>query len=174
MNDPHGMLVSVLSLSITLVATFFVARSFGGLFAGAPYVPVRKRDVLDAMALARIRPGERMADLGCGDGRVLLGALAHGANVVGFEISPILALIARYRTRHFKDQTRIIRGNFFHQDLSPFDVLCVFQLMRLMPRLEEKLNREGKPGLRVVSFVFSMPGWTLVEQRGIAKLYIKK
>jgi SAM-dependent methyltransferase len=174
MSSSREIFVSVLSLAITLGGTYAVARSFGGLFAGAPYVPVRKRDITDAMSLAKIQPGEWMTDLGCGDGRVLLGALAQGANVVGYEISPILAWISRFRTRRYGHRVTILCKNFFHADLSKFDVLCVFQLIRLMPRLEEQLNRQAKPGARVVSFAFSMPGWRLVEQKGIAKLYVKE
>ena len=163
MSSTRELVVSALSLAITLGGTYLVARSFGGLFAGAPYVPVRKRDIEDAMSLAKLKPGEWMADLGCGDGRILLGALAQGANVVGYEISPILTWISRYRVRHFKDRATVLCKNFFHADLSKFDVLCVFQLIRLMPRLEEQLNRQSKPGVRVVSFAFDMPGWKLVE-----------
>lgn len=173
MSNIRELVVSVLSLAITLGGTYLVARSFGGLFAGAPYVPVRKKDIEDAMSLAKIKPGEWMTDLGCGDGRVLLGALERGANVVGYEISPILTWISRYRVRRFKGRATILRKNFFQEDLSQFDVICVFALIRLMPRLEEQLNRQGKPGLRVVSFAFDMPGWKLVEQKGMAKLFIK-
>lgn len=173
MSNVRELVVSALSLAITLGGTYLVARSFGGLFAGAPYVPVRKKDIEDAMSLAKIKPGEWMADLGCGDGRVLLGALNKGANVVGYEISPILTWISRYRTRRFKDRATILRKNFFHADLSTFDVICVFALIRLMPRLEEQLNKQAKPGLRVVSFAFDMPGWKLVEQKGMAKLFVK-
>lgn len=173
MSNFRELAVSVVSLVITLGGTYLVARSFGGLFAGAPFVPVRKKDVEDAMALAKVQPGECVADLGCGDGRVLLGALERGAQVVGYEISPILTWIARYRVRRFKDRASILRKNFFHADLSQFDVICVFALIRLMPRLEEQLNKQGKPGVRVVSFAFDMPGWKLVEQKGMAKLFMK-
>lgn len=175
MNDSvlYQFFLSLVSLAIILGGTYFVARSFGGLFAGAPYVPVRKKDVEDAMALAKIKPGERMADLGCGDGRVLLGALEQGATVVGYEISPILSRVSRFRIRRFKDRATIKCANFFHEDLSQFDVICVFQLMRAMKRLEGQLNAQAKPGLRVVSFAFDLPGWKLIEERGIAKLYVK-
>lgn len=173
MSNVRELVVSFFSLVITLGGTYVVARSFGGLFAGAPYVPVRKRDIDDAMSLAKLLPGEWMADLGCGDGRILLGALERGANVVGYEISPILTWISRYRVRRFKDRATVLHRNFFYEDLSKFDVLCVFQLIRLMPRLEEQLNRQAKPGVRVISFAFDLPGWKLVERKGTAKLFMK-
>ncbi len=173
MNNPRELLVSFISLVLILAGTYFFARSFGGLFAGAPYVPVRKKDIDDAMSLAKLKPGEWLTDLGCGDGRVLLGGLSHGANVVGYEISPVLAWISRFRVRRFKDRATVLRKNFFYEDLSKFDVLCIFALIRLMPRLEEQLNRQAKPGARVVSFAFDMPGWKLVEQKGMAKLFVK-
>ncbi len=45
----------------------------------------------EALNLAELRSGERLVDLGSGDGRVLLSAARRGARAVGYELDPDLA-----------------------------------------------------------------------------------
>ena len=176
MSSINAVVASCFSLVIIFGGTYLIARSFGGLFAGAPFVPVRKKEVDTGVSLAQIQPGEMVADLGCGDGRVLLGALAAGADVVGYEISPVLWLVSWLRVRRFGARAHVLRKNFFSQDLSCFDVIFAFQLMRIMAKLSPQLLAQCKPNVRIVSFVFRLPAehWVLVEERGWAKLYKKK
>ncbi len=176
MSSLREIIVSVTSLVITLGGTYFVARSFGGLFAGAPFVPIRRSDVEDGMALAKIQPNETVTDLGCGDGRVLVAALERGATAIGYEISPIFCFISWLRVRRFGARAAIYRKNFFKEDLSRFDVIFAFQLTRIMTRLSDQLLKQTKPDVRIVSYVFSLPesDWRLVEERRLAKLYVKK
>lgn len=39
-----------------------------GAFFGAPYLPARRPDVEAALDLAELRPGEKLIDLGSGEG----------------------------------------------------------------------------------------------------------
>lgn len=176
MSSTREIVVSGISLAITLGGTYLAARWFGGLFAGAPFVPIRRSDVEDGMALAKIQPNETITDLGCGDGRILVAALERGATAIGYEISPVFCLISWLRVRRFGSRAKIYRRNFFKEDLSRFDVVFAFQLTRIMTRLSDQLLKQAKPAVRVVSYVFSLPekDWTLVEERRLAKLYVKK
>lgn len=175
MSSTREIIISVASLLITLGGTYLVARSFAGLFAGAPYVPSRKRSVEYAIELAKLKPDEWATDLGSGDGKIVLAALRRGANVIGYEISPILSFLSRIRIRSFGSRGAILRKDFFKEDLSQFDVIFVFQLTRLMPRLSEQLLKKGKLDVRVVSFIFEMPApaWKLIERKGDAKLFVR-
>lgn len=49
----------------------------------------------DALDLAELRAGERLVDLGSGDGRVLLSAARRGARALGYELDSDLASQAR-------------------------------------------------------------------------------
>ncbi len=58
----------------------------------APYVASPARVVDRMLEMARIKPGETLYDLGCGDGRILIAAVEkYKVKAVGVEISPRLA-----------------------------------------------------------------------------------
>jgi SAM-dependent methyltransferase len=65
-----------------------------GYQANAGFVPVLGAAVLDLLAPV---PGERILDLGCGDGVLTEKLVAAGARVVGFDASEALAAVARSR-----------------------------------------------------------------------------
>lgn len=62
--------------------------------ANAPYVPALGQPVLD---LLKVRPGERILDLGCGDGVLTEKIVALGAEVVGVDSSPDMVRAAKGR-----------------------------------------------------------------------------
>lgn len=127
----------------------------------APFVPTRQRDVERMLRLAEVKPGELVYDLGAGDGRFLLAAARRGARAVGFEISILPFLIACLRLALGRaTAARIELKDFFRQDLSAADVIVCFLTPAAMAKLGPKFSRELKPGARIVSYAFSLPGWT--------------
>ncbi|MDO8463468.1 MAG: hypothetical protein Q7S96_04345 [bacterium] len=161
--DP--ILVGALLL-LPIVGTF----SYGALSA-APWVPMHARDVARFHRMAQLRPGERFYDLGCGDGRLVRAAAAAGAHATGFEVSLLPYLIARIRGR----RRGVVRyRDFWRQDLSDADVIYVFLMPKVYRTLRRKLERECRPGTRVILYVWPMDGWQhdLVDtSAGSPKLY---
>ena len=109
-----------------------------------------------------MRPGEHLYDLGSGDGRiVIMAAREFGAVAIGIEIRQDLyqQSVARIRELGLEDRARIIRGNFFEVNLSDADVITMYLLSSVNERLRPKLERELRPGTRVVSHDFEVSGW---------------
>ena len=142
---------------------------------GAPWVPTPIRVVHKMLTMAKVGPEDLLYDLGCGDGRLIIAAARHyGARAVGIEIHPlrylwcqILITVLRLRGR-----VRVIRGDFFTQDLSDADVVTCYLLQRTNEKLEGKFRRELAPGTRVVSKRFTFPGLRLVRRDDRDKLYL--
>ncbi|MFA5135202.1 MAG: hypothetical protein WC505_05485 [Patescibacteria group bacterium] len=148
-----------LLLAILLV---FGSAAYAGLRA-APWLPVFKRDIARIVALAGVREGEVAYDLGSGDGRVLI-ALANNTKarlLVGYEISFLLYVwsVIRVRFLGFRKRIEVRYGDFLTRDLSQADVIFCFLTPMAMKKLDPKFRGELRPGTRIISYSFSLPGW---------------
>jgi predicted RNA methylase len=127
------------------------------------------------LTMAEVGSGDLVYDLGCGDGRTIVtAARRYGARAVGIEIDPLRYLWcqALITILGLRGRVRIVYGNFFKQDLSDASVVTCYLLQDTNNKLESKLKRELRPGTRVVSNTFSIPGLHKVRQHGDAKLYL--
>ncbi len=128
----------------------------------APYV-VSPQEIVDRMLeLADLKPGETLYDLGSGDGRILITAVARfKAKAVGVEISDELvdSTNARIRRLGLDNDAQVIHGNFLNVDLSPADVVTLYLATDANEMLRPNLEKYLKKGARVVSHEYAMPGW---------------
>lgn len=53
-----------------------------------------------------------------------------------------------------------MHGDLFEVDVSPADVVALYLTTSANRRVKPKLERELKPGARVVSHNYHIPGWT--------------
>lgn len=127
------------------------------------YTPTRHA-IADAMLqLASVTHGDVVYDLGSGDGRiVIIAAQKYGARGVGIEIDPALVRQARENARDAGVATLVtfVEGDLFKADLSPASVVTLYLSGSVNQLLQPKLRTELRPGTRVVSHQFPMPGWT--------------
>lgn len=149
------MLILELILLVLILTT-----AYAGISA-APWFPSNKRSVERFLKLSRLAPGEKMYDLGCGDGRFLLAAAAQGATATGYEISLLFYLVTQVRRLFSKNRQHIHVHfkSFWNADLRDADVVYVFLMRRAFSKLREKLERELKPGTRVICHVWPIEGW---------------
>ncbi|MFH1098950.1 MAG: class I SAM-dependent methyltransferase [Candidatus Uhrbacteria bacterium] len=148
-----------MEIILLAIAWIIIGTLALGAFRGAPWVPTRSPDVARVMAIADVKSGEVVADLGCGSGRVLAAFANRGCQVRGWELAIVPWLIARWRLRHFSS-ARIHYGDFWRANFSDVDLVYVFLMPATLRRLREKFKRELKSGARVVSYAFPIADWT--------------
>ena len=156
-----------LSAGIGLGLYFFLSIFWPLLTGGAVYTPTPRHRTKLAMEMAQVGPQDTFYDLGCGTGTVLAEAKKRGANVVGVEIEPLRWLLCRLRVRGAK----VILGNMFKVQLDGATVVFLFQYPNVNIRLRGKLERELKPGARVVSYAWKIDGWKATKVIGDLFLY---
>lgn len=128
----------------------------------APFVPSPPPVVEKMLEAARVKPGETVYDLGCGDGRVLITAVRKfGARGVCIELAPDLVRQAREEIRRqgLEDRIEVIHGNLMDADLRNADVVTLYLLTSSNELLKPKLESSLRRGARVVSHDFIVPGW---------------
>lgn len=129
----------------------------------APYYPTPESVVERMLKFAGLKPGEKLFDLGSGDGRiVIIAAQKFGADATGIEIDPELAKESSDKIRRLalEKKARIVRGDILRQDYSSADVLAVYLLPRSNERLRPILEKQLRNGTRVVAHDFVFRGWT--------------
>jgi protein-L-isoaspartate O-methyltransferase len=132
----------------------------------APYVGSPEHVVDKMLAVANLKPGEVIYDLGCGDGRILIAAASkYKAKGVGIEISEHLARTAAEHVKKagLQGQIKIIHGDFMKTDLSDANVVTLYLATTANDTLRPNLERYLKPATRVVSYDYPIPGWKPIE-----------
>lgn len=158
------------------IAFAMVALALPGLYAmatGAPFFPTPKKILNKMMAFANIQPGQKVYDIGCGDGRLVFAAAKQRAQAIGYEFSLPTYLLAKIRSFFHKDATIQYR-NFWHQNYSDADVIFCFLLTKSMQTFHQKIWPQLKPGCKVVSHAFSIKQLKPVKQETGVMMYVKQ
>jgi cyclopropane fatty-acyl-phospholipid synthase-like methyltransferase len=128
----------------------------------APYVSSPQRIVERMLELASPRAGETLFDLGCGDGRVIITAAQnYKVMAVGVEINDKLVQLTTDRINKLGlgEHAKILHANFMDVDLSGADIVVLYLLTETNQQLRPRLEKFLKPGARVVSHDYAVPGW---------------
>jgi precorrin-6B methylase 2 len=128
---------------------------------GAIYFPTSARNIETAVLLSGAGPGQKVADLGSGDGKILIAFARAGVQATGFEINPHLVRSSRKAIKRLGLESLAIVEwkSIWKADLSGFDAVYVYGIPYIMKKLGKKIRREMKPGSRVISNVFPFPDW---------------
>jgi ubiquinone/menaquinone biosynthesis C-methylase UbiE len=128
----------------------------------APYVSTPYR-VVDAMlTLAKVKKGDFVYDLGCGDGRIVIAAAKrYGTSGAGIDINPERIEEARANAKRagVEHLVKFEVGSVYDADLHATSVVMLYLLPEINLKLKPKLERELKPGARIVSHNFDMGTW---------------
>jgi len=168
--------VDILNLILIIVAVAAAFFAWSQIF-GAPWWPTPYRTVRRMLELARIKPGEKVYDLGSGDGRIIIeAARLFGARATGIEIDPIRYFYTQIRILRWRlrDRVHVLLGNFFYKDLSEADVVMIYLLQDTNLKLIRKFIRELRPGTRIVTNTFTLPGMKIIRQNKKDQIYVYK
>ncbi|KAK6182113.1 hypothetical protein SNE40_009871 [Patella caerulea] len=151
--------------------------TFGGLFAGIyavatpfvspalrriclPFVPATPLQIQNVFTALTKQTGS-LIDIGSGDGRIVLDAARRGFKSSGVELNYWLVLYSRYTAwkNGLSSQVSFFRKDLWKTSLSQYDNVIIFGVEQMMPKLEEKLDKELVDGRHVVACRFPFPTW---------------
>jgi SAM-dependent methyltransferase len=132
----------------------------------APNVGSPEQAIDRMLEIAKLKPGETLYDLGCGDGRILIAAAKqYKVKAVGIEISSRLARIAAANVEGegLSKRVKVIHGDFMRAELSEANVVTLYLATTANDTLRPNLEHYLKPNTRVVSYDYPVAGWKPID-----------
>jgi len=163
--------VETVQVAVTVFIIIFFLSSFSSVLSAqektrgkslAPYVPTPYEVVEKMLELAEVNKKDTVYDLGCGDGRiVIMAAEKYGATGIGVDYDSVRVeeALANVKEKELEDKVRIIFQDAMIVDFSSATVVTLYLLESSNALLKPNLEKYLKPGSRVVSHDFDMPGW---------------
>ncbi|MEE2635653.1 MAG: methyltransferase domain-containing protein [Acidobacteriota bacterium] len=148
---------SVLSVSVSAAQPTTPIHGQEG--QDAPWVVTPQALVDTMLDMAAVQPGERLLDLGSGDGRVVISAAQRGLHAVGVELDAGLVAMSSESAAEagVADRTKFVQTDLFEYDFADADVITFFLLPELTIRLRPTFFNL-RPGTRIVSNTWDMRG----------------
>lgn len=124
-----------------------------------PYVPTDPAVVKKMLEMAAMKSGEKIYDLGCGDGRIVIAAAkSYGAYGVGIDLNPqrITEARANAKAAGVENKVEFRQQDLMQADFSDANVVSLYLLPSVNLQLRPNLWKQLRPGTRVVSHDFDM------------------
>lgn len=153
--------VDILTVIIFL---FILVPTVVALISGAPFVPTPMKAGKRMLKLAGIKKGDKVVDIGCGDGRLChLAAKEYGARAQGYELSPLVYVWAKIRQFFWRSKTKITFGDFRMYDLSDTNHIVTYMLPETLAKFIPKFEKELKKGTKIISYAFHIGDWKPIK-----------
>jgi SAM-dependent methyltransferase len=149
------------ALPLVLGMLCFAQESDSGKLA--PYYPTPETIVEKMLRFGGLKAGEKMFDLGSGDGRiVIMAARKFGADATGVEFDKGIWKQSsdRVKSLGLEKRARIILGDIMNQDYSSAELLTVYLLPDSNEKVRPLLEKQLRKGARIVAHDFEFSGWT--------------
>lgn len=167
-NTPE-QLVNFVPVQIPFTQEFATPASYGdSLFVptfgqdgkDVPWEPMSTSMMNAALSLADIKAGDRVYDLGSGNGDVLIEAVKTGATAVGIEFNQSMVNLSTRRAvaANVADKVTFIKEDLLVADFSDATVVVLYLSAQLNDLLKPKLMAMPA-GTRIVSVGSSITGW---------------
>lgn len=136
----------------------------------APYYPTPDSVVERMLKFGGLKRGEKIFDLGSGDGRVvIMAAQQFKADATGIELDQDLykQSMDRIKSLGLEKHAHIINGDITQQDFSSANLLTVYLLPNSNEKIRPMLEKQLKKGTRIVAHDFMFKGWTADKEEHI-------
>jgi cyclopropane fatty-acyl-phospholipid synthase-like methyltransferase len=161
-----------------LIMAILFSAGYAG-FSAAPWVPTLSRDKKQLLSQLQLKPGEKVVDLGCGDGSLLFAVAKRFPDAIytGYDISLLPLFLGKMRRIIFRSTYKNVRvkfGNLFKKSLKDFDVVFVFLLPKCYPKLLKRLKTEVREDAVVIVEAWPLPGVPILKslkEPGCLSLY---
>lgn len=156
---PH-LLPEIITVILVIAGLFTFSVLTIRAVIGAPYVPTPMAGVKKMVALGSIQKGQKIYDIGCGDGRILYESEKNGAVAEGFELSPLVYAIAITKKLFKKSNAKIHFRDFQNFSLHDAHVIFCYMMPHSLKKYTEKFERELRRGTKIISYAFKIGDWT--------------
>jgi SAM-dependent methyltransferase len=130
----------------------------------APFVGTPPLVVERMLEMAQIQKGDVLYDLGCGDGRiVIMAARVYGIRGVGIDLDPrrIGESQLNARASRVEKLVEFRQADVTKVDFSEATVVTLYLLTESNELMRPFLEKHLKPGAKVVSHNYEIPGWSV-------------
>jgi SAM-dependent methyltransferase len=139
-----------------------------------PYLPSTTVAVDEMLRLADVTPADRVADLGSGDGRMVIAAARdYGARGLGIELDANLVAESRENARKagVAERVEFRQGDVLTADYRDATVVTLYLLPNLVEQLKPRLL-ELRPGTRIVAHDYGFADWKPDRRVVVSKTYL--
>ncbi len=146
---------------VWLAALALLLLVYGSTFRGQ--VPLYLSSSAAHQVLTRLLPehsSARVFDMGAGIGSALAAIAARRPDIIccGVEWAPLPWLLGRLRWWICRLPVDWRCRDYWQEDLGRYDLVYAYLSPAAMPRLAEKAKAQMRPGSRLVSYRFDIPG----------------
>jgi ribosomal protein L11 methylase PrmA len=127
--------------------------------SGPVYVPSKDNTVQMMIEMANLKKGDKVIDLGSGDGRILIEAAKKGATAIGYEIDPILVAESKRKIAKagVDEKAKIKLKNMWQADFNEADVIFVYLFPKYLAKLKKLLEEKLTHPVTVISNDYQIP-----------------
>lgn len=162
---------------LIIFSTSLLIDTFVLMSGWAPYLPSQKKQINKIIKYIKEnypKKDIKIAELGSGDGRIVVRLRKLGYEAIGFEFNPVLVIVSKVVALFKLRERKIFKlKNVFNADLSEYDVLIVYGITNFNKKLEPKIKKELKKGGAVISNTFEFKNLKLVDEFDKILVYTK-